>query len=89
MYDGRLDELWNSKNFKSLRQDFIDGKQPKECEICWNEENNNVRSYRENLIDWLVQVEDLDYSWSLTGHNNCKLGASGLFCKLAKIYENH
>ena len=52
MYEGRLDELWNSKNFKSLRQDFIDGKQPKECEICWNEENNNVRSYRENLIDW-------------------------------------
>ena len=43
----------------------------------------------ENLIDWLVQIEDLDYSWSLTGHNNCKLGASGLFCKLAKIYENH
>ena len=53
MYEGRLDELWNSNNFKSLRQDFIDGKQPKECEICWNEENNNVRSYRENLIDWL------------------------------------
>jgi organic radical activating enzyme len=52
MKDGTLDSLWNGKELKKLRQRFIDGELPKECEICWGEENVGVQSYRQNLIKW-------------------------------------
>ena len=43
----------------------------------------------DKLINWLQEIEKRDYSWSLNGYDSHKLGAAGLFCKLAKIYENH
>ena len=52
MSENTIDKLWNGQEFKILRQRFINNEQPKECEWCWIEENNNVRSYRQNLSDW-------------------------------------
>ena len=51
MYDGDINDLYNGDQMKALRQAFLDGKQPKECEICWNEENVGVYSFREKYID--------------------------------------
>lgn len=46
MKDGRLDILWNDQKFRILRQAFLDGKQPKECQSCWDEEEAGLRSFR-------------------------------------------
>jgi len=42
-----------------------------------------------NVVDWLEEIEELEYPWSLKGYNVCKLGAAGIFCKLATIYQHH
>ncbi|MFY8169678.1 MAG: twitch domain-containing radical SAM protein [Candidatus Fonsibacter sp.] len=46
MKEGRLDVLWNDQRFQNLRQAFLDGKKPKECQSCWNEEAAGVSSFR-------------------------------------------
>tara|TARA_B100000900_G_C20579632_1_gene716911 strand:- start:307 stop:1233 length:927 start_codon:yes stop_codon:yes gene_type:complete len=49
----------------------------------------DLNQWLPKLIEWLEEIEKRDYSWSFNGHDNCKLSAAGLYCKLAKIYENH
>jgi MoaA/NifB/PqqE/SkfB family radical SAM enzyme len=46
MKEGSLDELWNDTKFKKLREAFLDGKKPKECQSCWDEEAAGVKSFR-------------------------------------------
>jgi radical SAM protein with 4Fe4S-binding SPASM domain len=46
MKEGSLDVLWNDIKFQNLRQAFLDGKKPKECQSCWNEEAAGVSSFR-------------------------------------------
>lgn len=46
MKDGSLDLLWNDIRFQNLRQAFIDGKRPRECQSCWDEESAGVKSFR-------------------------------------------
>ena len=43
--------------------------------------------WKENLIEWLREIEERDYPWSMNGYETHKLSAAGLYCKLAKIYE--
>lgn len=42
-----LDEIWNSQKLNDLRQQFIEGKQPKACENCWKTEEAGNRSKRQ------------------------------------------
>lgn len=53
MKDGTLDELWNSEPLKKLRRAFINGEKPIECGQCWYEEKSGIRSYREELNEFL------------------------------------
>ena len=46
MKQGTLDVLWNDVRFQNLRQAFLDGKKPKECQSCWDEEAAGVKSFR-------------------------------------------
>jgi radical SAM protein with 4Fe4S-binding SPASM domain len=46
MKEGSLDVLWNDERFQNLRQAFLDGKKPKECQSCWDEEAAGVQSFR-------------------------------------------
>jgi radical SAM protein with 4Fe4S-binding SPASM domain len=46
MKEGSLDVLWNDSRFQKLRQAFLDGKTPKECQSCWNEEAAGIPSFR-------------------------------------------
>jgi MoaA/NifB/PqqE/SkfB family radical SAM enzyme len=48
MKNGPIDSLWNSPAMFALRQAFLDGKAPKECNWCWREEEVGVQSFREN-----------------------------------------
>ena len=53
MKDGTLEELWNSKPLKKLRQTFIDGQTPHECRQCINEEKSELWSYRQEMNSFL------------------------------------
>jgi radical SAM protein with 4Fe4S-binding SPASM domain len=46
MKEGSLDILWNDQRFQNLRQAFLDGKKPKECQSCWDEEAAGINSFR-------------------------------------------
>jgi radical SAM protein with 4Fe4S-binding SPASM domain len=46
MKEGSLDILWNDQRFQNLRQAFLDGKKPKECQSCWDEESAGINSFR-------------------------------------------
>ena len=46
MTEGSLDVLWNDQRFQNLRQAFLDGKKPKECQSCWDEEAAGMESFR-------------------------------------------
>lgn len=49
MKEGNLDILWNDTRFQNLRQAFLDGKKPKECQSCWDEEAAGIPSFR---VQW-------------------------------------
>ena len=34
-----IEEIWNSKNMKSLRKQMINGERPKICDTCWKKED--------------------------------------------------
>ena len=63
MKDGSLDVVWNDVKFQNLRQAFLDGKKPKECQSCWDEEDAGVRSFRvQFLIDKKIDDSDIDFA---------------------------
>lgn len=47
--EGRIDQLWNDERFQVLRQAFLDGKKPTECNSCWDEEASNNISFRQTF----------------------------------------
>jgi len=49
MKEDRLDILWNDIRFQTLRQAFLDGEKPKECQSCWDEEAAGIPSFR---VQW-------------------------------------
>jgi MoaA/NifB/PqqE/SkfB family radical SAM enzyme len=51
MKEGKLNVLWNDQRFQNLRQAFLDGKKPKECQSCWDEEAAGIPSFR---VQWAI-----------------------------------
>ena len=53
-------------------------------------DNLNInKSWIIPLIEWLKNIESMNYQWSLSGYNNAKLGSAGLYCKLATIFQKY
>jgi len=48
----RYDNL-NAPELQQLRQEFLDGKQPKACYKCWHDEDNNNKSLRQITTETL------------------------------------
>lgn len=42
--------MWSSKQFKELRDDFLDNKKSKICNRCWDQESSGNQSLRRRLI---------------------------------------
>ena len=62
MKEGSLDILWNDIRFQNLRQAFIDGKKPKECQSCWDEEAAGVASFRVQFAkDKQIDISSMDF----------------------------
>lgn len=61
--DGRLDDLYNNNQWQSLRKAFIDGVEPEECKMCWDDEQGGIKSYRQNFVDSKkIDVSNVDTS---------------------------
>ena len=39
-----ISQYWNSEEIQQLRKDFIEGKRPSGCAICWKLEDSNMKS---------------------------------------------
>lgn len=46
-----LKEAWNSKTYKTIRQQMLDGERPKMCARCFREEDSGITSTRQNWND--------------------------------------
>lgn len=71
MKDGNLLELYNGSKMRALRQAFLDGEEPQECNWCWSEESVGIKSFRQRYIqreynylttDPIPQILDLKLS---------------------------
>jgi organic radical activating enzyme len=51
-----LSQVQNSEYMKKLRQQFLDGEQPRTCRKCWNEERAGRTSKRMHTLDRLKHV---------------------------------
>jgi len=62
MKEGRLDVLWNDIRYQQLRQAFLDGKKPRECMSCWNEEAAGMASFRVQFAsDKKIRTDNIDF----------------------------
>jgi len=43
-----IKDIFHSKYMNDLRQDFLDGKQPANCSVCWKDEENGYTSKRQH-----------------------------------------
>jgi pyruvate-formate lyase-activating enzyme len=53
-------DIQNSQHMQQLRQEFINGQQPKTCGKCWNEESAGRTSKRMHTLDRLKHIVDDD-----------------------------
>jgi MoaA/NifB/PqqE/SkfB family radical SAM enzyme len=49
-------DIQNSQHMKTLRQEFLDGKQPQTCRKCWREERSGRTSKRMHTLDRLKHM---------------------------------
>ena len=57
-------DIQNSKHMQDLRQQFLDGKNPKTCQKCWNEEDSGRTSKRMHTLDRLKHMISDDITWT-------------------------
>lgn len=43
-----MEEIWNNNHMKNLRLELLDGKEPKSCSKCYEQEAAGIRSFRVN-----------------------------------------
>jgi MoaA/NifB/PqqE/SkfB family radical SAM enzyme len=58
-----LSVVQNSKYMTDLRQQFVNGQQPRTCRKCWNEERSNRTSKRMHTLDRLKHMIN-DEDWT-------------------------
>ena len=74
---GSIDDVWNGPELQKLRQAFLDGKKPSECNICWTNEDAGIESYRQeyNEREYKVKMDSVIAEppkiWDLKLSNVC------------------
>lgn len=61
--ESSFDAIQNSQHMATLRQEFLDGKQPQTCRRCWQEERAGRTSKRMHTLDRLKHMID-DRPWT-------------------------
>ena len=58
-------QIQNSNNMRSLRQEFLAGRQPQTCRKCWREERAGRTSKRMHTLDRLKHMLSTETVWNL------------------------
>lgn len=59
-----FNDIQNSGHMRQLRQEFLDGKQPKTCRKCWNEEKAGRTSKRMHTLKRTRAILDTTQDWT-------------------------
>lgn len=62
-----LKELWNGEHMKNVRKQFLNGEQPKICSKCYEQEDNDIFSFRHNA-NWTFE-KHIDYAVNNTNED--------------------
>lgn len=63
LHQAGFQNIQDSSHMRDLRQEFLDGKQPKTCRKCWNEERGGRTSKRMHTLDRLKHMLP-EQSWT-------------------------
>ena len=63
LHQAGFQNIQDSSHMRNLRQEFLDGKQPKTCRKCWNEERGGRTSKRMHTLDRLKHMLP-EQSWT-------------------------
>lgn len=44
-----IQEVWNSESYKTIRKNMLEGKDCKECRACYRNEDNGIKSFRQDV----------------------------------------
>ena len=88
-----LSEAYNSNYMKDLRQQFLDGKKPKSCDRCWDEEDAGRTSKRLNSKNRLKNlIAGMDFTTDTSDNLiflDLKLGnICNLKCRICGSYSS-
>ncbi len=71
-----VNEIFQSKYMKDLRQQFRNGEKPSPCSTCWTDEANGIKSKRQTYSDTVMQF-DLEPTapneYQMIINNSCNL----------------
>lgn len=92
-----VDTAWNDEYFRNLRLDLINGVKNKNCQICWDREERNMRSARQEFNEAYKDIVDMSKVVEEAKNNNGAITPSpkllGLkgdnVCNLKCITCNH
>ena len=81
--DHSLEQVYNSKYMKDLRQRFVQGDRPKACGMCWTDERNGSKSKRMLLKHRFIPYS-YDANWEQDDIRNLKFVSvhAGNICNL-------
>lgn len=57
LYNSNIKELFYQPAMEKIRQQFLNGEEPKECQLCWDEESSGLTSIRQHRFN-LSKIED-------------------------------
>jgi sulfatase maturation enzyme AslB (radical SAM superfamily) len=60
--DHSLEELFNQPKLQNLRKRFLNGEKPKECSVCWKNEDIGMTSPRD-AIRWDINEQFYNITW--------------------------
>ena len=92
LIDDTLEHIQDTKYMRKLRQKFLDGKRPKTCRKCWNEEDAGRTSKRMHTLNRLKHF-DLPSKWTNKAHGlmflDLKLGnICNLKCRICGSWSS-
>lgn len=65
LQQSNLKDIQQSSHMRSIRQEFLDGQQPRTCKRCWNEERSGRTSKRMHTLDRLKHMIPDDVEWTV------------------------
>lgn len=86
----KIEDYWNSEDYKKLRRALLNGEKPEVCQRCWREEENGVESLRQAwMYRWLEEKEYTEEAELEIKYADIRLGTlCNLKCRMCNPYAS-